>query len=243
MHLCGEYVPAMVERGRGRGAERRLDRGLPAARRGRHLLGVEGVRPLVHRGAEQRPEGHRRDGHRAVPGPRAGPSSRTSTRASTSSSPDFVWMSAEECARTAVKGLERGKRVVVPGVGNRIGTLAGQHAPRSVLLAAARRFYPLGKLAPRYRSAGADLGCHDPRRRQRGRQRHAAPRRRADARAQRRLGRGLRRRAPRRPDHRPRPGAGRAWPTAPIRRARPATTPRSRSSPVTSRWTSRTPPT
>ena len=61
------------------------------------------------------------------------------------SSPDFVWMSSEDCASTAVKGLERGKRVVVPGVGNRIGTLAGQHAPRSVLLAAARRFYPPGR--------------------------------------------------------------------------------------------------
>ena len=59
--------------------------------------------------------------------------------------PDFVWMSAADCARTAVKGLERGKRVVVPGVGNRITTLAGQHAPRSVLLAATRRFYPLGR--------------------------------------------------------------------------------------------------
>jgi short-subunit dehydrogenase len=61
------------------------------------------------------------------------------------SSPDFVWMTSAECARTAVKGLERGKRVVVPGVANRVGTLAGQHAPRSVLLAATRRFYPLGK--------------------------------------------------------------------------------------------------
>ena len=61
------------------------------------------------------------------------------------SSPDFVWMSSEECARTAVKGLERGKRVVVPGIGNRVGTLAGQHAPRSLLLAATRRFYPLGR--------------------------------------------------------------------------------------------------
>jgi len=61
------------------------------------------------------------------------------------SSPDFVWMSSADCAKAAVKGLERGKRVVVPGVGNRIGTLAGQHAPRSVLLAAARRFYPPGR--------------------------------------------------------------------------------------------------
>lgn len=61
------------------------------------------------------------------------------------SSPDFVWMSSADCARAAVRGLERGKRVVVPGIGNRVGTLAGQHAPRSLLLAATRRFYPLGR--------------------------------------------------------------------------------------------------
>lgn len=59
--------------------------------------------------------------------------------------PDFIWMNPEDTARAGIKGMERGKRVVVPGVGNRFSTLAGQHAPRSVLLAAARRFYPLGK--------------------------------------------------------------------------------------------------
>ena len=59
--------------------------------------------------------------------------------------PDFIWMSAEDTARAGIKGLERGKRVVVPGVGNRVGAIAGQHAPRSFLLAAARRFYPLGR--------------------------------------------------------------------------------------------------
>jgi short-subunit dehydrogenase len=59
--------------------------------------------------------------------------------------PDFVWMSAEQTARAGLKGLERGRRVAVPGVGNRVGAIAGQHAPRSLLLAAARRFYPLGR--------------------------------------------------------------------------------------------------
>lgn len=59
--------------------------------------------------------------------------------------PDFIWMSAEETARAAIRGLERGKRVVVPGMANRIGAIAGQHAPRGALLAAARRFYPLGR--------------------------------------------------------------------------------------------------
>jgi len=54
-------------------------------------------------------------------------------------------MSSEDTARAAVSGLERGKRVVVPGIGNRVGAIAGQHVPRSALLAAARRFYPLGR--------------------------------------------------------------------------------------------------
>jgi short-subunit dehydrogenase len=64
---------------------------------------------------------------------------------STADTPDFIWATPEDVARAGIKGIEKGKRVVVPGVGNRVGALAGQHAPRSVLLAAARRFYPLGK--------------------------------------------------------------------------------------------------
>jgi short-subunit dehydrogenase len=59
--------------------------------------------------------------------------------------PSFVWMSAEDTARAGVRGLERGKRVVVPGALNRATTISGQHTPRAVLLPIVRRFYPLGK--------------------------------------------------------------------------------------------------
>jgi short-subunit dehydrogenase len=51
----------------------------------------------------------------------------------------------EEVAEAAVKGMEGGKRVVVPGIANQVSTFAGQHTPRSVLLAVMRRFYPVGK--------------------------------------------------------------------------------------------------
>jgi short-subunit dehydrogenase len=57
--------------------------------------------------------------------------------------PGFMWVDADECARDAVRGLERGKRVVVPNALIRATTVAAQHTPRSVLLRAMDRFYPV----------------------------------------------------------------------------------------------------
>ncbi|HKH23575.1 MAG TPA: SDR family oxidoreductase [Solirubrobacterales bacterium] len=48
--------------------------------------------------------------------------------------PGIVWMSAEDIARAAVDGAAHDKRVVVPGMLNRAGALAGQHSPRAVAL-------------------------------------------------------------------------------------------------------------
>ena len=56
--------------------------------------------------------------------------------------PSFLVDSSADVARAAVDGLERGKRVVSPGVVGRL-SVAGQYAPRSVLLTALRRFYPV----------------------------------------------------------------------------------------------------
>jgi short-subunit dehydrogenase len=58
------------------------------------------------------------------------------------SSPGFLWSDPADVARAGIRGLERGKRVVVPGVLNRAGTLGGQHAPRSVILSLAARVHP-----------------------------------------------------------------------------------------------------
>jgi short-subunit dehydrogenase len=62
-----------------------------------------------------------------------------------SDAPSFLWMTPEDTARAGVRGLERGKRVVVPGAMNRATAISGQHTPRAMLLPMMRRFYPLGK--------------------------------------------------------------------------------------------------
>jgi short-subunit dehydrogenase len=59
--------------------------------------------------------------------------------------PGVFWDSAEDVARAGLKGLERGKRVVIPGVMNRAGAIGGQHAPRGVLLRLAARLHPGGR--------------------------------------------------------------------------------------------------
>jgi short-subunit dehydrogenase len=44
-----------------------------------------------------------------------------------------------------VSGIERGKRVVIPGTLNRVGALGGQVAPRALVLRLARRVHPAGR--------------------------------------------------------------------------------------------------
>ena len=48
--------------------------------------------------------------------------------------PSFVWSTAADVAKAGIEGAQNGKRVVIPGVVNRITTSFGRHGPRSVLL-------------------------------------------------------------------------------------------------------------
>jgi short-subunit dehydrogenase len=48
--------------------------------------------------------------------------------------PGVMWRSAEDVAEAALKGLERGRRVVVPGLPNRIGATLGRFSPRPVVM-------------------------------------------------------------------------------------------------------------
>jgi uncharacterized protein len=57
--------------------------------------------------------------------------------------PGPLWLEAGKVARDALAALERGDRVVVPGTGNQIAALWGQHLPRSVLLPLVRRLWPV----------------------------------------------------------------------------------------------------
>ena len=49
--------------------------------------------------------------------------------------PEVMWAKSPDVAEAGVRGLERGKRVVVPGgIANRVTAISGQHAPRSLVL-------------------------------------------------------------------------------------------------------------
>jgi short-subunit dehydrogenase len=61
------------------------------------------------------------------------------------SAPDFTIKSSEDVAKAAVKGLEHGKRTVAPGVAAKAATIGGRVTPRTVLLPLLRRQYPVGK--------------------------------------------------------------------------------------------------
>lgn len=59
--------------------------------------------------------------------------------------PSFVLTSPEHNAAAGVEGMEKGRRVVVPGPLNQLATVAGHYTPRSVLLGVMGRFYPVGR--------------------------------------------------------------------------------------------------
>jgi short-subunit dehydrogenase len=48
--------------------------------------------------------------------------------------PSFVWSTAEDVAKAGIEGVDKGKRVVIPGVGNRAQAFFGRHGPQSIVL-------------------------------------------------------------------------------------------------------------
>jgi short-subunit dehydrogenase len=48
--------------------------------------------------------------------------------------PSFVFSSAKDVARAGLEGADKGKRVVIPGLGNRVQATLGQHSPRAIML-------------------------------------------------------------------------------------------------------------
>ena len=57
--------------------------------------------------------------------------------------PDALWLEADRVARDAVRALENGDRITVPGAGNQLAALWGQHLPRSLLLPLVKRIWPV----------------------------------------------------------------------------------------------------
>jgi len=59
-----------------------------------------------------------------------------------SAMPRFMWLPAPVVADAAVEGLDADRAVVIPGLANRIGAMAGWLAPRSLLVPVVARRHP-----------------------------------------------------------------------------------------------------
>jgi short-subunit dehydrogenase len=57
--------------------------------------------------------------------------------------PSFARVSPEACAKTAIDGLARNRRVVVPGVAIKATVVSSRYTPHAVLLPLLKRFYPV----------------------------------------------------------------------------------------------------
>ena len=56
--------------------------------------------------------------------------------------PKFMWLSAHDVAETAIDGLDKGRGVVIPGAGNRVGAVVAHLTPRRLLLPLLARQHP-----------------------------------------------------------------------------------------------------
>src|SRR3954453_1333110 len=144
--LCGAYVPAMAERGRGAvlnvastASFQPIPRQAPyAASKAFVLSFTEAL------SADLAGTGVTAAFLCPVPGP-------TEVVETAGISPDLqegpkiVYKDPDEVARTAVEGMAKGRRLVVPGLANKLGTVAGHYTPRSVALPLLDKFYPVGK--------------------------------------------------------------------------------------------------
>jgi short-subunit dehydrogenase len=61
--------------------------------------------------------------------------------------PGFLWAEPDEIARAGLRGLERGKRVVIPRTLPKVVSWIGRHSPRRLSLAVLRRVWLSGEEA------------------------------------------------------------------------------------------------
>jgi uncharacterized protein len=144
--LCGAYAPAMVRRGRGAILNVASTVSFqPVVRQATYSASKAMVRTFTEALHEElRP--HRISVSALCPG-----AMKTefidvaAVQSAVENVPDFLFWDAPDVAEAGVVGLERNRRVVVPGIVNRIGATAGTHSPHGPLLRAISRFYPVGR--------------------------------------------------------------------------------------------------
>jgi uncharacterized protein len=144
--LTGRYVPAMVERGRGAVlnlASTAAFQPLPrqatyAATKAFVLAFTDGLHAdLMGTGVTATS---------LCPGPVKTEFAETAgIDEAASGLPEMFWTESDYVAEEAIKALERGRRVVVPGRWNQATALGGQHAPRGLLLRVGSRVTPVGR--------------------------------------------------------------------------------------------------
>jgi len=144
--LCGRFVPEMVRRGRGgvlNVASTAAFQPLPRqATYGATKAFVLSFTEALHADLQ----GTGVNASALCPGPVKTEFADTAgIGAEAEGLPDLFWTDSPDVAEQGVRGLERGRRVVVPGVLNRAGALGGQHVPRSLLLRVAGRLSPVGR--------------------------------------------------------------------------------------------------
>jgi short-subunit dehydrogenase len=141
--LCGAYTPSMVQRGAGAilivassaGIQPIPGQATYAASKAFALSFAEALHTeLSHLGV-------------AVTALCPGPidtefAQRAGLTDAFASLPSFVRVSSPDCANTAISGLARNRRVVVPGLAIKASAVSSRYTPHAVLLPLLKRFYP-----------------------------------------------------------------------------------------------------
>jgi short-subunit dehydrogenase len=142
--LCGRFVPAMVERGAGAVLNVASTAGFqPLPTQATYSASKAFVLTFTQAlGADLHGTGVAVTA--LCPGPVKTEFGEVAGLSLESVMPDFAWVDSLDVAEAGVRGLERGKGVVIPGAINKATAVGGQFTPRSVLLGLGRHVYRLG---------------------------------------------------------------------------------------------------
>jgi uncharacterized protein len=145
VHLCSLFVPGMVERGRGavlNVASTAAFQPLPGQ------AGYGGAKAFVlsySRATRAELKGTGVTMTVLCPGPvetEFAEAAGFTEEESSNALPKFMWVSAADVAKAAIKGLERDRAVVIPGFPNRVGAAVAHLTPRRVLLPMLAKQHP-----------------------------------------------------------------------------------------------------
>jgi uncharacterized protein len=143
--LCSRFVPGMVDRGRG-AVLNVASVGAFGPVPGQATYGAAKAFVLSYTDAmRQELRGTGVSASTLCPGPVRtgfGEGMGITDEEAEKSLPKFLWKEADAVAKAGIDGLASGKRVIVPGAGNRVASMINHHLPRRLLLAMVARNHP-----------------------------------------------------------------------------------------------------